>query len=250
MDNYFVESGNIVNAKVSFSDLKIDRQELYLLMGYGDRVPEKPFLEMIDMMIDELAECCTPEYGYVVHPVKHFDEIHLQIAETMLQAGKIITSSLREAAYIAVFVATVGNGYERWKNKVKDDMVRAFFADSLGSVLAEASVAVMLARIEREMTDQGLFVSNSYSPGYCDWLLLEQRKLFSFFPAHFCGVTLTESCLMLPLKSVSGIIGIGKDVKKRLYSCEVCKMTNCVKNRKDRKDFTNTANLYSLNHSL
>ena len=226
-----IETG-IVSAEVSFCDLKIDRQALYQLMGYGGRVPAKPFVDMIDTMIDELAGCCTPAYGYVVHPVKHIEETHLQIAETMLQTGKIITTSLKEAAYVALFVATIGNGFEQWRKKAKDDMVRAFFADSLGSVLAEATTVVMLARIEREMNEQGLFVSNSYSPGYCDWKLFEQQKLFSFFPAHFCGVTLTESCLMLPLKSVSGIIGIGKDVKKRLYACEVCKMTNCVKKMK------------------
>jgi hypothetical protein len=223
-----------VHKNVAFSDLTIDRQELYLLMGYGDRIPDQPFLDMIDVMLDELAGCCTPEYGYVVCPGKRLDNAHLQVAETVLQPGRIITSSLREATSFAVFVATVGQGFDRWNRakKPEDDMVRAFFADSLGSVLAEACVGVMLARMEHDMAEQGLFVSNSYSPGYCDWLLEEQRKLFSFFPEQFCGVTLTESCLMLPIKSVSGIIGIGENVKKRLYSCEVCTMTNCVKNRK------------------
>ena len=227
----------MIHTKIPFHDLKIDRQALYLLMGYGDRVPDKPFLDMIDAMIGELSECCTPEYGYVVHPGKRSDKTHIRIAETMLQTGKIITSSLREATGFAVFVATVGKGYESWNRAInaESDPVRAFFADSIGSVLAEACVAVMLASIEREMTDRGLFVGNSYSPGYCDWQLVEQRKLFSFFPDRFCGVALTESCLMLPLKSVSGIVGIGKNVKKRLYSCEVCTKTDCVKNRKNRE---------------
>ena len=222
-----------VNKKVVFGDLTINRQELYLLMGYGDRTPEKPFVEMIETMLDEIAGCCTPEYGYVVCPGKKLDNAHLQVAETVLQSGKIITSSLREATSFAIFVATVGNGFDRWNRAIQsgDDMVHAFFADSLGSVLAEACAAVMLIDIEREMTEQGLFVSNSYSPGYCDWRLEEQRKLFSLLPGQFCGVSLTESCLMLPIKSVSGIIGIGKDVQKRLYSCEVCTMTTCIKNR-------------------
>jgi len=224
----------IVHAKVPFSDLKIDRQELYLLMGYGNQVPDKPFMEQIDKMLDELSTCCTPEYGYVIHPGKRLDNSHLQISETTLQPGKIITSSLQEADSFAVFLVTAGKGFDAWNRQIQqgDDMVCAFFADSLGSVIAEASVAVMQARIEQEMAERGLFVSNSYSPGYCDWSLVEQQKLFTFFPEQFCGVTLTESCLMLPIKSVSGIVGIGKNVKKRLYSCDVCTMTTCVKNRK------------------
>jgi hypothetical protein len=212
----------------------IDRNELYLLMGYGKQVPDKPYLDMIDKMLEELASCCTPEYGYVILPAKWLDKEHLQISETTLNTGKIITTSLREADSIAVFVATVGKGFDQWNRGIQqgDDMVSAFFADSVGSVLAEACVAAMQKQIEQEMTEKGLFISNGYSPGYCEWQLTEQKKLFSFFPEQFCGVTLTESCLMVPIKSVSGIIGIGRNVKKRLYSCEVCTMTTCVKNRK------------------
>jgi len=229
-DNY-----GIFHTIIPFGDLKIDRQELYLLMGYGHQVPDKPYIEQIDKMLDELADCCTPEYGYVVQPGKRLNSENLQIAETILQSGKIITSSLREADHFVVFIATVGKGFDAWNRKIQqdDDMVRAFFADSLGSVLAEACVAVMQERIEREIMEQGLFVSNCYSPGYCDWPLVEQKKLFAFFPEQYCGVNLTESCLMVPIKSVSGIIGIGRNVKKRLYSCEVCTMTTCVKNRKN-----------------
>ena len=230
----FTDKSCTVHAKVSFSDLKIDRQELYLLMGYGTQIPDKPFMEQIDKLLDELAACCTPEYGFVVHPGKRLDNENIQISETMLQPGKIITSAVREADHFVIFVATAGKGFDTWNRSIQEDdnMVHAFFADSLGSVVAEACVAVMQQRIEREMTELGLFISNSYSPGYCDWPLIEQRKLFAFFPEQFCGVTLTESCLMVPIKSVSGIIGIGQNVKKRLYSCDVCTMTTCVKNRK------------------
>ena len=233
MKDFSCDSG-IVHANVPFGNLKIDRQALYLLMGYGNQMPDRPFIEQIDKMLDELADCCNPEYGFVIYPGKRLESATLQVSDTILKAGKIITSAVREAGRFAVFIATAGQAFDAWNREIQqgDDMVRAFFADSIGSVLAEASVAVMQARIEREMTAQGLFVSNSYSPGYCDWPLIEQRKLFSFFPEQFCGVTLTESCLMVPIKSVSGIIGIGKNVKKRLYACDVCTMTTCVKNRK------------------
>jgi Methionine synthase I, cobalamin-binding domain len=237
-----------VHAEVAFRDLRIDMRELYLLMGYGDRVPDKLYLDMIDEMLDELADYCTPEYGYVIHSGGRVNHDGLQIAETKLHTGKIIATSLREADCFAVFVATMGKGFERWnrKNKLKNDMVRTFFADSLGSILAEACVVVMLERMEREMTSQGLLVSNSYSPGYCDWQLEEQRKLFSFLPDQCCGVMLTESCLMIPIKSVSGIIGIGEKIKKRLYSCDICTMTNCVKNRNKHAGSTICTNQTSI----
>ncbi|MCK7538940.1 MAG: hypothetical protein MZV63_52410 [Marinilabiliales bacterium] len=47
-------------------------------------------------------------------------------------------------------------------------------------------------------------ITNRFSPGYCGWDVAEQHKLFSFFKDNFCGITLTESALMNPVKSVSG----------------------------------------------
>ena len=45
-----------------------------------------------------------------------------------------------------------------------------------------------------------------FSPGYCGWHVSGQRKLFARLDPSKIGITLTESCLMQPLKSVSGVI--------------------------------------------
>jgi hypothetical protein len=48
-----------------------------------------------------------------------------------------------------------------------------------------------------------------YSPGYCGWNLTGQRALFAALDAGEIGISLTGSCLMEPLKSISGVIAIG-----------------------------------------
>jgi hypothetical protein len=47
-----------------------------------------------------------------------------------------------------------------------------------------------------------------------------------------CGVTLTDSSLMLPIKSVSGVIGVGPDVKKMDYTCGLCSFADCFRRKK------------------
>ncbi len=227
-------SKSIVHCRVPFSDLYIDRRELYIQLGYGEHTPDEVFLGMIDDMLVELEKCCTPEFGYVIQPGHRLDRETIRVGDVDLNPGRVITSSIREAEQFVLFTATVGAGFDEWNHALQkqDDMVRIFFADSLGSILAEACGAVMIEKLERDMTERGLSVSNSYSPGYCDWRLVEQKKLFSFFPEGFCGVKLTDSCLMLPIKSISGIIGIGDKVKKRPYGCEICEMQNCIRNKK------------------
>jgi len=71
-------------------------------------------------------------------------------------------------------------------------------------------------------------ITNRYSPGYCGWNITGQKILFSLLPEYFCGIELTDTCLMLPIKSVSGIIGIGRDVKFNAYTRNLCDMQYCL----------------------
>ncbi len=221
----------------SLSDLHIDYQELYILMGYGNHTPQPEIIKIIDKMLVELPEYCHPHYGYILQEAKIIDKEHLQIGQTFFNPGKIITSAMRKAEQIAVFTATLGSGFDEWNHKLrqKGDMLHPFIADALGSVLAEATASLLMQQLEKEVSGANLKITNNYSPGYCDWLLIEQKKIFSLFPDDIAGIRLTDSCLMLPVKSISGIIGIGKEVKKQLYGCDICKMTTCIKNKKQKK---------------
>ena len=218
----------------TIADLNINRQDLYSLMGYGIHIPSQEISDIIDKMLDELKSCCTPHYGYVCLPLESINKDCFHIGGKEIKPGKIITSAMREAETIAVFVTTVGQKFDQWSKtfREEDNMLYAFIADSLGSVLAEATVDLLVKQLEYDMNRNNLKITNNYSPGYCDWMLVEQKKLFGFLPDKFCGIQLTDSCLMLPVKSVSGIIGIGVNVKKRPYGCEICGMTNCVRKMK------------------
>ena len=82
--------------------------------------------------------------------------------------------------------------------------------------------------LQMEMISGGKKITNRYSPGYCGWDVAEQHKLFQLIPDNFCGVRLNESSLMNPEKSVSGIIGIGENVKYNPYTCRICDMKDCI----------------------
>lgn len=227
-----MESLNYFDCRLS--DLQLDMQELYLLMGYGDHIPEKEILDMIGGMISDLDTRCTTRCGYILQKGEIVDKEHVKVGETILHPGRIITHAMKEADYYAIFTATAGSGFEDYCHKLKeeDDMVKNFIADALGSVIADATVTWLMHKLEKQAMAQGMKISNNYSPGYCDWLLIDQRKLFSIFPENISGISLTDSCLMLPVKSVSGIVAVGKEVKKRPYGCDICKMVTCIKNKK------------------
>jgi cobalamin-dependent methionine synthase I len=118
---------------------------------------------------------------------------------------------------------------ETWAKNLSNegDGALSYLVDTVASVTEEQAVDVLHDHIEKQMKIQGLKTTNRYSPGYCDWSVSEQHLLFSFFPVNFCGITLTESALMVPIKSVSGIIGVGTSVKRVDYTCDTCGMKDC-----------------------
>jgi hypothetical protein len=71
----------------------------------------------------------------------------------------------------------------------------------------------------------------AYSPGYCGWHVTGQRKLFKYLRPEEIGITLNASCLMQPLKSVSGVLVVGPGHVHKFqptYSfCETCREKQC-----------------------
>jgi len=93
----------------------------------------------------------------------------------------------------------------------------------------------MQEELRKEVAVRGMKITNRFSPGYCGWDVAEQHKLFTFFKDNFCGITLTDSALMNPVKSVSGVIGIGSNVRFSEYKCKLCGDKNCIYRNKKSK---------------
>ena len=73
--------------------------------------------------------------------------------------------------------------------------------------------------------------SRRYSPGYCGWHITAQRKLFAALQPAAIGVSLNASCLMEPLKSVSGVILAGPPAIHEFEAgfpfCRQCRDRSC-----------------------
>ena len=139
---------------------------------------------------------------------------------------------------IAVFLCTAGEKISSLSKEISGngDILEGYILDTIGSEVVEAAAEIMQKRLKNEMAHSGKKVSNRFSPGYCGWDLAEQSLLFGLMPENYCNIRLTDSSLMIPLKSVSGIIGIGKNVHFAPYKCKICNDRNCIyrNNKMDR----------------
>ncbi|MDO4159864.1 MAG: vitamin B12 dependent-methionine synthase activation domain-containing protein [Prevotellaceae bacterium] len=221
---------------ITYNDLCISPSELYEQMGYGDAVPDASVLSEIDGMTADVKPFLRPRFCFFIAPgTLDLERNTLTSCGKEFTIGRIIARQLRGSDAFAFFVATAGVMFEAFQQRLmtEGDMVKVFVADSMGSVIAEKTADCMEEELQAYIADNGWKHTNRFSPGYCGWHVSQQQKLFSLFPTPApCGVKLTDSSLMIPIKSVSGVIGLGKNVRKLEYTCGLCDFKQCYKRKR------------------
>jgi len=216
----------------SFEDLHIVRRRIEHLMGYEPGFIPEPFSDIIDEVLSVAADFCDIQGGYLIYDRLLFDRerYHLAVEQQTLEIHKIIFNQIKHAEKIAVFVCTAGPGIGQWSRKLMadGDLMKGYVVDVVGSEIVEKAMDKIQEVVGNEMSKINLRITNRYSPGYCGWTVDGQHQLFSLLPDHFCNIILSDSALMDPVKSVSGIIGIGSSVKFNSYTCSLCDFKNCL----------------------
>jgi len=223
---------DIQQFKYNFQDFELRPSDLASIMGYTDGIMPDPFPEMVQEILQVANEYCTIEGGYALHEKINFnkEDATLTVDSVTFDIKKIVSGQIRKSEKIALFVCTAGPGIGNWSKKLmaEGDLLKGYVVDVVGSIIVEAAMDRIQESLSLQMKEKQLNLTNRYSPGYCGWVVAEQQKLFSFFPENFCGIRLSDTSLMYPIKSVSGIIGIGKEVKMNPYTCLLCDFKNCI----------------------
>ncbi|MBI9073039.1 MAG: hypothetical protein JEY94_15665 [Melioribacteraceae bacterium] len=216
---------------IEYEKVVVRLSDLERFIGYsGGDIPDL-FKDIINEILADIENHVNPTGGYSINEASFTSNKNEIVADKLIfTPSQLITARLKKSEKIAAFVCTIGKGITEWANEFlkKGDTLHSYICDVAGSVLVEKTMDIIHADLKLKMADQDLRITNRYSPGYCDWSVAEQQKLFKLLPENFCGITLTETSLMNPIKSISGFIGIGKGVKFSKHDCELCNMENCV----------------------
>lgn len=202
--------------------LRVDREEILRYLGgkKGASLPDR-----IGKVVEEMAEygptLVEPRFVFDILPVTELDF-----------DSPCIGDLCRKGEWAAVVVSTIGQRLEQEAAAFfsRREYLKSVVLDAVGSVLAEC----LTDDIARDLADQcrtlGLRNSMRMSPGYGDWDVTEQKKIFRLVDASAIEVHLNDSCLMTPLKSVSflSVIGAGlPEVYMHHRKCDFCKSESC-----------------------
>ena len=216
----------------TIDELFVDKKNVLKGLGMKYSDADEYLLQLIDQLLQQCHELVKPKtcYSIIADPQFYLEKKQLQLKDILFETGKVVTNSLRKSENIAVFVCTIGPKVEQLAKQLMNEgnSLEGYIVDLIGSEFAEAVADYLHNQLETKAQETGKGVTNRFSPGYCNWPVVQQHKLFLLLETKNCGITLTSSALMIPVKSVSGIIGMGKGVKRAAYKCSLCDDDKCI----------------------
>jgi len=189
---------------------------------------DSTFVLMDDLLqvARQAADIGRPKGLYRICAVEHTGDATITLDGVTFRS-RILRVNLEGAYRAFPFLATCGQELEAWSQAL-DDPMRMFWADIIKEMALHRSIMALGDALVAMYRPGERAVMN---PGSLpDWPIDEQRPLFSLFgkAAERIGVELTASCLMSPVKSVSGI---WFETEKGFVNCQLCSREDCPNRR-------------------
>lgn len=183
----------------------MNKAEILRYMRTSSKTDNEQILALVDKAIETIEASCVPKTLYRIFDCTVTDT-SLIIGDTEFFSTRL-AQNLKGCTRVALLGATLGAECDR---QIK-------IASATDVALAMALQAASAQKIEevcddaeKSITSQyGCTLRQRYSPGYFDLDITEQKKFFSLLELQKrIGLTLTDTCEMVPTKSVTAFIGL------------------------------------------
>jgi len=216
--------------------LRVDRDEVLRFQGYkkGVDIPDAAVLSLFDEALALGESLIEPRVVYRGSRVTRQGPDVIETAGQRLHIPEIgrLWGSLET---VGVGICTVGTAIEARVRELWDrrELPLAVMLDSVGSAAVESLAEYANDLLCQAAIPAGLKVTNRVSPGYAGWDTVEQAALFRVCHGGPIGVTLNDSCVMTPGKSISFLVGVGPEARVDHYftQCRRCWMPDCAYRR-------------------
>ncbi len=212
--------------------INVDSEQIFSQIGYeNDYEPSARIKRLVDDYIENYHDFIESTYSYTFRNIESVEDDRVYLNDTVILESKVISGLCKKCDKLAIFIMTIGSHLEEMVDYLSDNglVVQATVLDAIGSGAAERMAGLIEDRIRNVAAMHDQRISRRFSPGYCDWNVNQQEMIFKILNDDTAAVSLTDECLMIPRKSVSGIIGIG-DTESDVESfnpCVTCTQENC-----------------------
>ena len=202
-------------------------------LGYKGNHPDDAVQRMIDDCLAEVKAAAVPKSVSERFPLTFTGEGTFQVASLHLKS-RSLQRNLAGCPEVYLFAATLGIAVDTLiKRAVLMDSARGLVMQAAAAAVIEAYCDEVNEHLRAEAAAEGLYLRPRFSPGYGDLSLDCQRDFLYILKAQKnIGLTVTDSGLMVPVKSVTAINGISPEpVSCHLQGCEICSKKDCAYRR-------------------
>lgn len=151
-------------------------------------------------------------------------------APALALTGESIRKHLRRCRAVVILAATVGDSIEAEISAqfAQGNYTQALLLDAAATTAVETAIDQLEAALRQRFQKEGLRLCQRFSPGYGDWDIRVQPRMLVLAQAERIGVSLTESCMLTPRKSVTALIGLTQEAPRiEARACRDCNLTDC-----------------------
>lgn len=184
--------------------------------------PARAGFDSLGELVGQARELIRPRAIYAVAFVGAKGEGTVEVGNISFESP-LLAANLGGAIKVFPYIITVGPDLER-AAAAQDDLLKQYYLEEIANLALEQAAAWLAGNLEARYGERGL---SNLSPGsLVDWPITEQPKLFSIFgdTEKLIGIRLTDSMLMVPRKSISGILFPSEE---GFVACQLCDRENC-----------------------
>jgi len=217
--------------------LDLDKEEILRYQGYSRKKVKEPnqnILRITEEEINRGYSLFKPQGIYSLIKIKgSVLEWRINLENGLIfRFAKSIIKQLKGASHLLVGVVTIGDLLEKKVSELfsQGEYPRALTLDVIGTVAVEDFSRKVRKLARQEVIEQGFKTSRHFSPGYSGWEVSQQEIVFKSIPSDNIGVRLTKGFMMLPQKSLSWVIGAGKEIivsSEEENKCKDCQSKYC-----------------------
>jgi len=216
-------------------DFRLTPEDVLRGQGIDPTRASNRLVETAETVIEEAHSLLKPSALYKIVKVNDFE--HQKIAfEGGTFEGSLVARAMAGADHLNIALCTIGEDLEnRVEDMMKENPVMAVTLDGAGIAAIRKVAQAVEDIISNEACKLDLELGMRAQPGQEGWPIEQQREVFSVLPGKEIGIRLTESCLMIPRKSVSFVIPRGKELSSSVAPCDFCSKRDRCDWRKDKQ---------------
>lgn len=184
---------------------------------------------MIKDAFSEVEEAAGPKSICRIFDMEQDSDGRIMIGNISIESHSL-SRNLRGCVKVVLFGATLGPGVDQLIRRTSlTDMSHAVIQQACAATILEEYCDKKQLELGDELEGEGLYLRPRFSPGYGDFDIHYQKPLMQMLDcAKTIGLTMTDSYMMTPSKSVTAVIG-ASPVKERcpVAGCEACDKTDC-----------------------